>query len=486
MKLSTKKLCVIILSGLIVCLGIFMFIFTYNTPLKKFKRAIYSQDTKLSTEIYNQNSDNPNFKQNVERLLIKYIEQIQNDCITEKESTASLEKKLETILLSLPQQEKTDEIIQCESICKKSINAEKYYQGGNFLGAIELYSDLNTTQINGNEHNEINKKIDDCKNKISQSCISNASAALSVNDFNKAYAEMTAVNFEYLTADAIDFLDLEIIKKANEEIVNTANDLIEDNEYKEAYDYIASYTDGILLDQAKDLKKFSISKYVDTNIESAEALVLKEDYMGAESLLSKISEEIDDQKLKEQIRSCQKQIDTMFLESVNSKLEVTFDKMTEFYAINFADSYMYNDYVLSYYDTISDGITSFGMTLLYYAPDWRFVDKVIFNCDGSIFNFNFSYGSIKRTYRNGLAFETIVLFHNPEYADDDPNDEIVNLKELAEALVDSTDVTLRISGENGYSDSTIPQKEIEKFYTIWEIAEILNRNPELISILNKQ
>lgn len=341
-------------------------------------------------------------------------------------------------------------------------------------------------QVNDNERNEINKKIDDCKNEISQSCISNATAALNLNDFNKAYVEMTAVNSEYLTADAMDFLNLEIIKKANENIVNTANNLIKDDEYKEAYDYIASYTDGILLDQARDLKEFSISKYVDTNIESAEALALKEDYMSAESLLSKISEEIDNQELEERIEDCQKQIDTMFLKSVEPKLEVTFDKMTKFYAINFTDSYMYNDYVLSYYDTISDGIASFGMTLLYYAPDWRFVDKVIFNCDGSIFNFNFSYGSIKRTYRNGLAFETIVLFHNPEYADDDPDDEIVNLKELAEALVDSTDVTLRISGENGYSDSTISQKEIEKFYTIWEIAEILNRSPELISILNKK
>lgn len=125
------------------------------------------------------------------------------------------------------------------------------------------------------------------------------------------------------------------------------------------------------------------------------------------------------------------------------------------------------------------GSPAFIMSFGYIADSWVFIDDIIVDCDGEQFKYNVSYLDATTT----IGSENVAEAHSFAHSTYIKTNKIRNLEPLMNCIMGCDNVVIRFKGTRS-RDYVIPKSHIEQLRSMWELYNILDENPELISELN--
>ncbi|WP_191434643.1 hypothetical protein [Flavonifractor sp. An112] len=459
--------------GILVLLAFVIGVVQYNRlPITQFKHALKNDNIDLAVQIYQDNSTDTAFTNKASnnimdyesRLVDRYLEGI----ITYDESTGYLET-----LSELQDVSETRE--QIERIKKSSISyerAEQAFANGKFEDAIPLYKQV--IEEDKNNYTNAQEKIGTCITAISDAIVEETKDSLDKKDYAKAFEVITSINQEY-TNDEIQQLKKQIVGKANAEVLPIIQEKMEAKDYAGVCQYLKSWPEEMLSEDVSALRDSAVNLFTEQAYAEADAYAQTGDYSGAISSLQTFIEIVPLEGAQQKIDTYQKEIDKSELTKYKAKIDVSYDSIDKQYTIDLAGDVFigYNRNIFPVLISLNNDFSGMGLMVGFMDNNWIFMDNVLFDCDGEQFSYELDYFDVSRDVGWGYIIEVAPLIHSSKN----------NLAGLIAALQTAQTVTVRFSGSEGRKDVTIPKAHCQEVQMMWEISQILTRNPDLISIL---
>lgn len=455
-----------------------------HLPINQLEKALERNNTSIAVQIYKTSSNDVDF---AEKALLKfetYAEEVETNYI---EKTMDYESAIDDLNAMSEIVDASERLQRIESIEKSRQTyekAEKAFSEEKFENAILLYQQV--IEIDRGNYEHAQEQITASINAISDAAISEANKALTEKDYVKAYEILTSVEDAYANEN-VQQLRTQVLSDANAEILAIAQEKITAGDYIGTYQYIKTWPEEMLLDDIVALRENAVSTFIEKSYAEADALAQKGDYTGAINYLNESNRSIPLPNLQEKTDAYQKEIDKITLENYRSQVSVTYDQYDKDYSItlkgnpvigsnrNIIPSVLLSDYVM------------FMLACGFHADNWMFMNEVSFDCDGAISTYNLGYSQVKRDVGWGVISEVTVLAQSTN------SDSLLysgfggiymyNLGKTIADLRNAQTVNVRFSGSGGNKEVTIPTAHCQEVQMMWEISQVLIRNPDLISVL---
>ncbi len=166
-----------------------------------------------------------------------------------------------------------------------------------------------------------------------------------------------------------------------------------------------------------------------------------------------------------------------------NNVDVDYDEFEHTYFIqpniisDFYDYYVIHALPQIYY---KDGYVNYGIGFSFIRSDWIFTEKIIVDCDGkqNRFEVKYLFNDLRDVLFNGDIFEACVILHTE---DNRSTGSVQNLTTMIENIAAAESVKIRFDGSDGNYDVELSDEEINAIVDTWELFEILNSDPDLIS-----
>ena len=106
--------------------------------------------------------------------------------------------------------------------------------------------------------------------------------------------------------------------------------------------------------------------------------------------------------------------------------------------------------------------------------------SVVVSCDGKQFTLSPDVSQRMTDFSGGTYAEAYWFVHSPEQAEEHGN--YVDLEPIIHAMTNARKVSVRFTGD-GNADYVLPASHIKQAQTLWDIWQVLDRDPALISYL---
>lgn len=525
LKFIIPSICVIVVGVIITIILIVI-----NSPINRLDRALNSDDIQQAITVYNENTNNRDFKINADDKIAIYLNSLTGNYGAGKisydialaycETLSNVCDTSETLL-------KIDAILNSKTSFSSADSAEKE---GKYKEAIECY---NLVIEGDTEYYSIaQSNIENCKIKYSNLAIDSADKFVAENNYIKAKKELnTVIDSGYATDSVATKLD-EIINLEKQDICgkamekynaasdpvnaykqlltvkedyytseftttletaktnaityakDTANDYYNKNDYLGGYKYIDKLPTEIINDDIKSLKNELKDQYETSILSQVDKLVMSYDYEGAIKLLNDANNNIKISSFTTRKNQCQKAADIAYLDNLPYNVYVKYDDIDDDYTIRAYSTNYYSDFATrSTYPSvvISSGTPYFRLTFGFSKKDWIFMEKIIVDCDGSQTTFTVDYFDRDTDVSGGYIYETwTVLDSDSEYSF---STQFKDLTSFIEKLEKANTVKIRFKGDDGALDRTLSDQEVNKIINMWNIYQILERDSSLLSYL---
>ncbi len=113
-----------------------------------------------------------------------------------------------------------------------------------------------------------------------------------------------------------------------------------------------------------------------------------------------------------------------------------------------------------------------------YNEDLIFTDNIIIDCDGRQVTKSVSSLQRKTDIGFGETCEMVVFLDGPGIIQFE-----ADFAPIVDSMRKAQEVTIRFSGSGGRKDVTVSQSQIDNFAVVWDVYQILERDPTLIKEL---
>ena len=472
-------------SALVVILAIILGISYINSPIRRFSAALNSDDNMTAKALYSTNADNEKFANKAQAVVEEYIQENVNAyCGDGIQYKAAKQRISDLSWCQGIAETRTDALIKIGDVqtSRKSYeDAENALKKENFGSAISGFQKV--IEDDKQNYASAQDKISETAEVWCQSAINEANTSLAKNDAVQAYIQLTDVSKEFRN-DQLNNLLKDTTAKAQESVATQLQEKIGSNEYKDAFIATKSIPEELVNDKITNLKAEASNGL----LEQAEQKASAGDYKAAIALLTDGENSLDG-SFERVISDYQKKQDEKTLLSLKGYFTIKYDSIDKKYNIvpkglstkSIEIGYNRN---IEPWIKVQNGSPSFMLYMGFRQDDWIFMKEIIIDCDGKQFKLDVDYWDRITDISWGSIAEAAPFLHVEKdilgYLSNDSR--AIDAEPIITAMKTAEKVSVRFRGD-GYKDVTIPKSQVEQLNGFWIAYNILNDNPDLISVI---
>lgn len=447
-------------------------VFNANRPIVRFKAALKNKDYSVADAIYEKNHDNQKFSEQSGNFVTGLLEELKDKYAKgtipyeDVSATVAWTKDYDGVKNAEDIENSIREIKSSKDAYAK---AEKHIESKQYLEAIEDYWKVSTED---EEHYaNIRKDIDSAKENLCAEAIEEANELMKNGQLVEAFETLSDV-YGYKN-DAVEQLLMEVKDKAEEQVVDKEQELLDAGDYKTVCLDVESLPNGLKTDKITAIQKVAVTELIAQADEKEqagnydEALQLLTNDKGG-SLLPQCDEKISEIKARR---------DHSTLKKYKGKLKISYDKISKKYTLGTFGNVISKSGVYGRI-SVENRSVSFGGIFAEYNEDLIFTDNIIIDCDGRQVTKSVSSIQRKTDIGFGETCEIVVFLDGPGTIQGE-----ANFAPIVDSMKKAQEVTIRFSGSGGYKDVSVSQSQINNFVMTWDVYQILERDPTLIKEL---
>ena len=473
------------ISALVIILAIVLGISFMNSPIRRFTAALDSDDNSTAQALYSQNKHDDKFSRKAQADLEKYIQKNVNAyCEGEIEYKVANQRVSDLSWCQDTAEVRMDALAKIGDVQvsrNSYANAETALKKENFRSALTNFQKvIEDDKVN---YSSAQEKIGETAEAWCQSAINEANTALTKNDAVQAYILLNSISKEFRN-DQLNNLLKDTMAKAQESVAAQLQENINSSAFKEAFIASRSIPAELVNDKISNLK----AEISESLLEQAEDKANAGDYEAAIALLTDNGNSID-KKFEDIISDYQKKQDEKTLLSLKGYFKVQYDSIDKEY--NIVPSGLSTKTIGIGYNRniepwirVQNGSPSLILYMGFRQDDWIFMDEIIIDCDGKQFKLAVNYWDRITDIGWGSIAEAAPFVHvGKEILGYLPNDSgAIDAEPIITAMKTAEKVSVRFRGD-GYKDVTIPKSQVEQINGFWIAYNILENNPDLISVI---
>lgn len=287
-----KKKTIIIIAAILslAVIGVVVFMLVSGTPINQFKNALNSSDIEGAIVLYNENADDTKFLEKADNITKDFIANVIKDFISDIRPYAYAFNALTDI----------DDIAKVgkakESL--KDIKESKYYftlaekavAQNDYAAALPYYNLV--IEVDSPNYETAQNKISETTELLCTTALDSANESIAKGNYAAAYKILMKIDTSY-TNDQLKSLLLEITPKANTEIENTAQTMIDNADYPGAYKYLDALGTDVISNKAKNIMKSAYDLFSTQKLAEAEEKATAGNYEEAANLLITAAQKIN-------------------------------------------------------------------------------------------------------------------------------------------------------------------------------------------------
>jgi hypothetical protein len=287
-KRKLNKKTIIIIASVVSLVAIF--ILYSGMPINQFKSALNSANIEKAIALYDENAGDSKFVTKAISVTENYIADVQKDYI---DDITSYEKALN----ALTEIDGIAEVGVAKTFLK-NLKKSKYFftlaetavAQKDYATALAYY-DLVIEEDTSN-YEKVQKIIPEIIELLRTTTLDSVNESIAKGNFAAAYKLLMGIDTNY-TNDELKALLHEITPKANTEIENTAQTMLDNADYLGAYKYLEAFGTKLISNTAKKIMDSAYDAFATQTLIEAEKKALAGDYQEAATLLTAAARKIN-------------------------------------------------------------------------------------------------------------------------------------------------------------------------------------------------
>ena len=367
-----------------------------------------------------------------------------------------------------------DEIMNSKT---EFVNALQCIENEDYVYALFVLEKI--TEKDTENYNESKEKF----NSIYNIVLSEIEKDINEESYFSAYNTVKKLEELSYNYEGLAELKDRVLMLYTQKLISEAQEMFDKGNYADAYKYVNALTNEFLVEELNTIKSNSKEKFVENELAKAKEKNDLNKYDEAISILTTANSKISDTRFTNKIKEYKAAKNTAIINSYKSEIAMKYDSIEKIYFITSKGLepgyYTINDYRnIQAIIEVEDKRAEFFLFIGFWKDSWIFMDEIIIDCDETQYKISVDYFDRKTQISGGDIMEAYYLIDGTGY-----NKQFMKLEPVINSMNNANNVTIRFKGDEGTLDKVIPKSHITEIYTLWQVYNVLNEDPTLVSKL---